>query len=102
MVVLNSQKVIDASKAILAKTYKAMNYYNNIPMVRKPLSRLAKQIGARSPVFTAGDFFNIDLNMLFTLFNLITTYTIVVIQFSGTTNSRFYEQMTFENTTENS
>nr|XP_022905524.1 gustatory receptor 68a-like [Onthophagus taurus] len=50
--------------------------------LRNDLLLLAEQIAMRSSHFTAAGFFNVDYTMLFTMLSTVTSYLVVLIQFS--------------------
>ncbi|KAI4457571.1 invertebrate gustatory receptor [Holotrichia oblita] len=70
-------------------SYKLLQYVppssNNIQdrELREDLLLLSEQSSLRTPCFTAAGFFNVDYTMLFTLLSSITSYLVVLIQFSG-------------------
>nr|QBB73007.1 gustatory receptor [Protaetia brevitarsis] len=51
--------------------------------LREDLLLLSEQSSLRTPCFTAAGFFNVDYTMLFTLLSSITSYLVVLIQFSN-------------------
>lgn len=81
------EKVVDEGKKTITLSYKALYRYSNVPAIREKLFILAQQATARCPQFTAAGFFSVDFSMLFTFVNLITTYVIVIIQFSQSGNT---------------
>lgn len=76
------QKILDEGQKMIVLSYNATFYYKNVPTMREKCVFLAQQATVRCPQFSAAGFFNIDYSMLFLFTNLITTYVIVIIQFS--------------------
>lgn len=77
------EKVNDEGTKTITIAYKTLARYINIAYIRERLFIFAQQCTALYPQFSAVGFFNVDFAMLFTFINLITTYVIVVIQFSN-------------------
>lgn len=77
------EKVNDEGTKTITIAYKTLARYINIAYIRERLFIFAQQTTALYPQFSAVGFFNVDFAMLFTFINLITTYVIVVIQFSN-------------------
>lgn len=80
------KQVTDEGKISITLAFKAVQRYNNIPAMREKLLILGEQATGRCPQFTAAGFFKVDFSMLFTFINLITTYIIVIVQFSQGSN----------------
>lgn len=75
-----SEKLINEEKKTVILSYKALHRHGNVAVMKEKLFVLTQQTAARCPQISAAGFFNVNLVMIFTFVNLITTYVIVVIQ----------------------
>lgn len=92
------EKVVNEGKKTMTLAYGALYRYGNVPGMKEKFFVLAQQATARSPRFSAAGFFYVDIAMLFTFINLITTYCIVIIQFSQSGNCNACENVIQNNT----
>lgn len=75
-------KLCQEGKSTIGYAYKVFQMHSNSPRLHRNIFIFAHQVEARRPRITAAGFLNVDLTALFTFFNLITTYVIVIVQFA--------------------
>jgi hypothetical protein len=83
MVTMSCDTVLSKSRKTLFLCYKLQERLPANSHVRYELYNLAKHLKVNITSITAANFFEINKNCLIGIFGTVTTYFIVILQFSG-------------------